>query len=49
MPRTRKTVKKALASQATNQNERPLTPHLLTRAPREQERWGVSSPPPGLT
>ena len=26
-----------------------LTPHLLARAPREQERWGVSSPPPGLT
>ena len=30
-------------------NRRPLTPHLLARAPREQERWGVSSPPPGLT
>ena len=30
-------------------NQRPLAPHHLARAPRGQERWGVSSPPPGLT
>lgn len=31
------------------ENQRPLAPHHLARAPRGQERWGVSSPPPGLT
>ena len=49
MPQTGKTSKKATAKKPTYQKNEPLMPHLLARAPREQGRWGVRAPPPGLT
>jgi hypothetical protein len=49
MPQTGKTSEKATAKKPTCQKIEHLTPHLLARAPREQGRWGVRAPPPGLT
>ena len=48
-PAPRRTMPRSPAPKRPAEHETTLTPHPLARAPRVQERWGVSSPPPGLT